>query len=297
MAINWTLKRWNPRTDPGIQMEKQGWQQLGDKVQNEWDKYTGAYQTEETNEGNLELAKYQYEMDRKMWKEQMKYNSPAEQMKRYEEAGLNPNLMYSQGNPGNVASYPQFQPTKKDYSQLQPLKVLDVIGMYQDFRMKDAQIDNVQAQNAVILQETENKALVNNLLRETSPYKIKQEAVKGEYADLLTGTEYQNKLAMLGINRNKTILQDKDLKLKDYDLQIKEQLLQQGSNRITDQMLDIEFKKYRNKLAQLGIGPNDKLAFRFLVQYLAKKGQTLKEFFGEMLPTDSNDEVWNKYHQ
>lgn len=40
---------------------------------------------------NLELAKWQAQ-----------YNSPANQMARYRAAGLNPNLIYGQGTPGNM---------------------------------------------------------------------------------------------------------------------------------------------------------------------------------------------------
>lgn len=39
---------------------------------------------------------------------QNKYNSPASQMERYRAAGLNPNLIYGQGNSGNQASPVQY---------------------------------------------------------------------------------------------------------------------------------------------------------------------------------------------
>lgn len=38
--------------------------------------------------------------------QQNRYNSPAAQMQRYKMAGLNPNLIYSQGNPGNMTPLP-----------------------------------------------------------------------------------------------------------------------------------------------------------------------------------------------
>lgn len=41
-----------------------------------------------------------------MWKMQQDYNTPAAQMQRFKEAGLNPNLIYSQGNAGNASSAP-----------------------------------------------------------------------------------------------------------------------------------------------------------------------------------------------
>lgn len=41
-----------------------------------------------------------------MWEMQNRYNSPAAQMSRFSEAGLNPMLIYQQGNPGNASSAP-----------------------------------------------------------------------------------------------------------------------------------------------------------------------------------------------
>lgn len=41
-----------------------------------------------------------------MWEMQNRYNTPAAQMARFAEAGLNPMLVYQQGNPGNASSAP-----------------------------------------------------------------------------------------------------------------------------------------------------------------------------------------------
>lgn len=55
---------------------------------------------------NNQLQDRQNQFNLDMWNLQNEYNSPAAQMKRYEEAGLNPALIYSQGNPGNATSAP-----------------------------------------------------------------------------------------------------------------------------------------------------------------------------------------------
>lgn len=57
-------------------------------------------------EHTKELAKYQNDMNIANWNMANEYNSPANQMKRFEAAGLNPNLMYGQGSPGNASSVP-----------------------------------------------------------------------------------------------------------------------------------------------------------------------------------------------
>lgn len=56
---------------------------------------------------NTRLAEQQNQYNLEMWKLNNEYNSPQAQMKRFEEAGLNPNLIYGQGTPGNSPSAPQ----------------------------------------------------------------------------------------------------------------------------------------------------------------------------------------------
>jgi len=60
------------------------------------------------NKANLELAKYQNEWNEKMWHMQNEYNLPKNQMARYLDAGLNPNLIYGSGSAsaGNSTSVP-----------------------------------------------------------------------------------------------------------------------------------------------------------------------------------------------
>lgn len=51
-----------------------------------------------------ELAKYQNELNMQSWNMQQDYNTPKNQMARFKAAGLNPNLIYGQGNSGNASS-------------------------------------------------------------------------------------------------------------------------------------------------------------------------------------------------
>ena len=62
----------------------------------------------DANRTNLQLAREQQEFAQKMVQQQNEYNSPVAQMQRYAQAGLNPNLVYTQGNPGNQTSIPTY---------------------------------------------------------------------------------------------------------------------------------------------------------------------------------------------
>lgn len=63
---------------------------------------------EQANRWNKEIASWQNDMALSNWALENSYNSPREQMNRYLEAGLNPNLVYgagaSSGNAGNIGT-------------------------------------------------------------------------------------------------------------------------------------------------------------------------------------------------
>ena len=62
------------------------------------------YMQNQTNRTNREIANENNRFNREMWNLQTQYNTPANQMQRFKEAGLNTSLMY--GTPQNVASTP-----------------------------------------------------------------------------------------------------------------------------------------------------------------------------------------------
>lgn len=65
---------------------------------------SGAISQDSANETNIQLARENRDWQEKMWSLNNEYNTPANQMKRIKEAGLNPNLMYGQGTVGNSSS-------------------------------------------------------------------------------------------------------------------------------------------------------------------------------------------------
>lgn len=99
------------------------------------------------NKANRKLAQFQADQDRLNIDRANRYNSPASQMLRYQDAGLNKNLIYGQGSPGNQTAaqkYPDIRPT--DYKNLMD----GVLPAYNQSRLADSQ---VQAQNASTLQK------------------------------------------------------------------------------------------------------------------------------------------------
>lgn len=129
----------------------------------------------DTNKANMEIAKYQaqwqqqeneksYQRSLNMWNLQNEYNSPTQQMARIRAAGLNPNLVYGNGVTGNSAgSTPQYEPAKFNAPTMQAyrgwnLGISDAISQFLAYRTAKAQVDNMEAQNGLIRQQTATEA-------------------------------------------------------------------------------------------------------------------------------------------
>ena len=80
----------------------------------------------------------------RMWNMQNEYNKPINQMARFNEAGLNPNLIYGQGNAGNavLANTSNQEAPKFNFAE----KMLAYTAM----RKQATEIDNVKKQNEVL---------------------------------------------------------------------------------------------------------------------------------------------------
>lgn len=59
---------------------------------------------DKTNQLNYQMWQEQKQYDYEKWKEELAYNSPSAQRKRFEEAGINPNLAIAQMSGGNAES-------------------------------------------------------------------------------------------------------------------------------------------------------------------------------------------------
>lgn len=102
----------------------------------------------ETNAMNLQIARENNEAAKALWREQSEYNSPANQMARYIQAGLNPNLMASSGqvNSGNAGSPPT----------LQQAHVAPYTGFVRDAQAKYQSIKEMINSGTTLLQDLAN---------------------------------------------------------------------------------------------------------------------------------------------
>lgn len=128
-----------------------------------------------------------------MWNMQNAYNSPSAQMARYKAAGLNPNLIYGSAT-SNVASPPP-QSAKVDFVQ-QPHPSMDLatplangVRAFNDTRLGDAQVNNLQAQTTNTSQDTVVKQLVGLLTQaQTDKTNAETSAIPSQIANTQANT-------------------------------------------------------------------------------------------------------------
>jgi len=119
------------------------------------------------------------------------YNSPAEQMKRFEEAKLNKNLIYTQGNPGNQNSFARYEATRPDYSgNTNYFEPGNALNAYMSAKALDAQTQNYQTQGEILKTEAG------------------LQAVKLKYADDMARIAYNTEYNQSQMAQMKKVFQD-----------------------------------------------------------------------------------------
>lgn len=149
-----------------------GLRNLGDRAW-DWtdqriDEITGKYNTDMTNQSNRELAEYEWSKNLEMWNMQNEYNSPAAQMQRYKDAGLNPMLMYGDGggaSGGNATQMPKYNAPRQEYD-VNPMRLMPLLQGFMDVKLKNEQADLVKTQRKNVEQQTIAQLLTSNLDKE-----------------------------------------------------------------------------------------------------------------------------------
>lgn len=129
--------------------------------------WISASQNKKQREFDRSMAEYSYSKDLEMWNKANEYNSPQNQMQRFEDAGLNKHLIYSQGQPGLASSsMPKYQDVKGTFGLPQiGMDFASAISLYQDFQIKNKQKD-LLAEQIGIAQENRNTAYWEAQLKE-----------------------------------------------------------------------------------------------------------------------------------
>lgn len=218
--------------------------------------------------------------NKEMWAMDNEYNSPAKQMARLREAGLNPNLVYGNGSVANTTKGPvrsdSFLNVQSPTGDLGRV-VSDSLSTYQDVRMREAQIDNVNAQteniNARTITEGANVFLKDVLgkkgsreleyMNETMPYQA--DAVKEGARQAAVKTDQM--LTELKTMKSHEIAAQLDVSYKKAGLTIQQIQREQAE-------ADLLSSHFKNDLAKVGLTPNDPVYMRVFIRMMHEAGIT-----------------------
>lgn len=229
----------------------------------------------DTNKTNMEIAKYQaqfsqeenekaYQRSLNMWNLQNEYNSPTQQMARLRSAGLNPNLVYGNGVTGNSAgSTPQYEPAKFNAPTMQAyrgwnLGISDAISQFLAYRSNKAQIDNMEAQNSLIRQQTATEATKQaNIAASTSrsefdlnmAKELKDVSVSSAIADM---NQKQAGAAQGWTKANREVIQyELDKALFDNKIKLSNQEYLRALQAVRQLQQDNDINSFRNEMERI----------------------------------------------
>lgn len=178
------------------------------------------------NRTNIQLQREAQAWNESMWNKQNEYNTPAAQIQRMREAGLNPALMYSQGNVGNAESVKPVAP-----AQVQPITGLsqgiasagDAIA---DGIMKLEQVKQMRAQTKM-LEARANKTVAETMTpdeyRKFIRAKIFQTDSSGQYYNSKAAGQDIYNLSLPGLlinQKRKGELQNNQIQIQNQKLQV-----------------------------------------------------------------------------
>jgi len=230
---------------------------------------------------NWEMQNRQNRFNLSMWNAANEYNTPAAQMERFKDAGLNPHLIYGKGTAGNTQ--PLRSADVKGYTRPEIKSITQGVDIFGDiYRQQNirAQTENIKEQSETQKTQqdvnTANALLLNNkaigeLFRSGSDmisYKQKH-MLFDTYID--TQKRTLEKLNQdIGINQiNYEILEGtKKAKIDQAFADLKKTYESTKNLKESTQLLKLKgaYQTYQNKLASQGIYSSDNILFRQMAQ-------------------------------
>lgn len=224
---------------------------------------------------DVEMMNKQNEYNRQMWQMSNEYNAPAAQMARLKQAGLSPNLVYGGGGaPGNTQGPPprsemaRYAAPSAQYNYAPVVDLPSMLSLYQDFSVKQAQVDNLKAQTENTRSRTINESIQSGLLRmkgESGRFSFEQMKKLAPYAaDIAAaqahGVPIKNALMFEQMESTKV---EKELKRKQLS----------NMDKLREKLdADVLFAQYRNQWMKMGITSSDNIFLRMITRMLGESG-------------------------
>lgn len=255
------------------------------------------------NEYNEKLWHMQNEYNQKLWNQQNAYNSPAAQMERYKEAGLNPYLIYGQSNMGGTVSTANLDAAPRQRRPADKSAGLDTgrppgwnprapvfdfhsgLMSMASFREQAARTNNLEKQNDVLEQEVIYRAAQTaNLATSTAKTKFELDLARElRQVSVDAAKESLRKLQIesdVMLSRN-----EREIAKNAIDIRHAVQSIANMRGQLINMEVDNRLKELDYNLKRLGIQPTDNKFMRALGQFLADPENNLNKIdsVGEML--------------
>lgn len=200
---------------------------------------------------NRALAEFQADANERYLQNQLSYNTPSAQMGRFQEAGLNPNLIYGQGNPGNQSTPLQYPETKAADFQSAFASLGPLLNQSMMAQSQTAALDAKTRQTYVMteLNKLQARVLARNPLLDDSAFSAILDSLKSaaEIKASEAGTKASQMLvqqASAGHQVNKIFQEvqvlEQRFKLSTLDAKIKAQVL--TSKEFQNAILEVQKK-------------------------------------------------------
>ena len=221
-----------------------------------------------------EEAEKAFSRNYKMWNEENAYNSPMMQMRRLEQAGLNPNLAYGSLASGAAGSPPQYQPVS--YAQPSDAAYQDSFAPISQMGANLSNSALADAQVAQTRSQTRNVELQNYRLALEN-----ENLLPAQITDALNSFAYNKDLRdqTLALGALQIKQANKDLAKADKELQVIEKQLQglDYENRIKAVEASIseltKSKKFESLCAQYDMTIEQGKHYAEMLGYELKTGQ------------------------
>lgn len=225
------------------------------------------------------------------WNRQNEYNSPAAQMARFKEAGLNPNLIYGQQNTADAvrsSETPSWNPRAPEIN----LDATSILNQYFDTQLKNAQIDNfneaiktAQQQQANIAADTANKVQQNttNKWQEANASQLGQVSLDAARAGLRK-LETETQISLNQDQRNAALtsssLKEALARMAKMDIENAKTMADKATAQqlLKNMQSDNQLKQLDIELKKLGIQPNDPAWMRIITQSWEKLKSKIPKF-------------------
>lgn len=240
--------------------------------------------TDKTIEANKEQSQYAYSKDLEQWNRQNDYNSPQAQMARLRGAGLNPNMVYGTGAAGATGNatgqQPKYNAPTIEYNYKPYVDLPSMLGMYQEFQMRQAQLNNVRAQNESIKLHNVNEAIRTNLMNvqyDTDTKKYKNLVQQTPYQTDILRSQSEQGLARTEQEWQKVRLMSQEEQTRALNQQYLQKQISGATIENERKEAELLFARYRNEWMAQGVTSSDHPLLRIFIRMANESGITIPD--------------------